>query len=728
MATSLPDDPNVPAVDPEALEAVDEGIAAADTAEKDEEQRRVEQAEEDAVKALWKEYDQARKFDKEARAQYGVDRRYAAGTANLDWAVSANLIGAFIDILVSFLYARNPDVSVKKAPRVDNSGTKQEDDFAKTMELVVSSLWKAPTTRLKDQVRNQVRSILTNGVGWLKVILVCKGTNIPEMKTQLNDTRANLRKLEALRAEVTVDENGQQVALTEDNETMSLEDLNAKTAEYNETLASVQNRLEVALRKALAVDFVASEDIQVSLDVRTLADYVNAGWIANRIYRPVSKLPEMFPLVSKADTKKIKQYFQRANKELSNLSDKTKLTGFADGSTNPDDADQYVSSDQRGSTASDNGPAFACIVELWNRETGHVHTMVDGLKKWAKQPYQPDYPTTRFFPYFGSAFYPVDGLRHPQSLTWRLMKLQDEYCSTRSSLRLTRKRAAPGVMFDAGNLTPEDVTKIQNSTYQEFTGLKPTSDRSLRDTFLEKPIAIGDMRLYDTSPITADMEKLSGVQDALQSSSSPEKTATEAEIQQSGFASRTTSDRDVLETMLSDLAHYTGELAISGLDGDDATRIAGASAYWPHGMAVDDLLTMVEIQIEAGTTGKPKSAGDKNAWGTILPLLSENIMKIHQAQLMGDLPLAQSLTELVKETMQRMGDESDVSRFIPQMPQIPPGMPGVPGVPGAGPPMPGADPMSPGGDMGGVSAPPLGDAMVPAELMAPELVPPELTQ
>lgn len=723
MAAQFPTSPNV---DPAAIDAVEDGIETANKLPQTEEEARVQKAEEDAVAALWKEYETARKFDKEARAQYGIDRRYAAGTANIDWAVSANLIGAFIDILVSFLYARNPDVSVKKAPRVDNQGTGEEDDFAKTLELVISAMWKAPTARMKQQLRKQVRSVLTTGVGWIKAILVCKGTNIPEMKAQLNDTRANLQKLEALRLQVTVDAAGNQVALGEDNEVLTLEQLNAKTAEYNETLASVQNRLEVAMRKAMVFDFVSSEDMQVSLDVRALDDHLDAGWMANRIFRPVDKLPEMFPLVTKADTKKVKQYFQRGKKPLQNLSDKVQMTGLADEGSSPDDADQYVSADQRGgmSSSGEQGPAFACIVELWNRETGHVHTMIDGLKKWAKQPYQPDYPSSRFYPYFGLAFYPVDGERHPQSLVWRLMKLMDEYCSVRSSLRLTRKRAAPGTLFNATGLTPEEVTKIERSTHQEFTGIKPTNpDQRLADLFASKPVEVGDMRLYDTQPILADMEKLSGVQEALQSSVTTEKTATEAEFQQQGFASRTTADRDVLETMLTDMAHYTGEISISGLDGKDAQRIAGAKAFWPHGMAIDDLLTMVEVTIEAGTTGKPKSANDKAAWTSALPMLKEMAMLIQQAQVMGNLPLANAMIELVKETMQRMGDETDVSRFIPQMPAGLPTAPGVPGAPGA---VPGGAPgaMPPEGAPG--APPSLADSLVPPELTAPELSAPDL--
>ena len=728
------------AADPQdPMEAVEAGIDQA--SEKSPDQLRMEQAEENAVKCMWKEYETAREFDKRIRSQFAVDRRYAAGTAIISWAVSANLIGAFIDILVSFLYARNPDVSIKKAPKVDAQGTAQEDDFAKTCEIVVSSLWGAPTTHMKDRVRLLVRSVLSTGMGWLKAILVCKGQNIPQMKTQLNDLRDNIARLEALRLQTTVDENGNPIYMTEDNEVLSQEMLDAKTSEYRETEASLQRRVEVAERKMLAVDFVSVEDMQVSLDVRSYGDYLDANWVANRIYRPIDDLKAMFPVLTDTDIKKARTYHQRNVKSITDIPDHVKLTGLADETVRPEEAEQYVAvgtyvqSPTMGAIGKDDGIAYACIVELWDRRTNHVHTMIDGVDKWAKQPYQPDYATTRFFPYFGVGFYPTDGSRHPQSLVFRLRELQDEYCSTRSSLRRTRSRAVPGVIFDNGAVKPEDAKKLASATEQELVGIEVPNGTDIRKLFAEKPISVGDMRLYDTSPITADMEKISGVQEALQSSVSTEKTATEAEIQQSGFSARTTADRDILEGMMTDLAHYTLELALGALSLQDVQRIAGAKAFWPEGMAVDDLLTMVAVTIEAGTTGKPKSAQDKQAWGTILPILQSSIMQIHQAQMMGDVPLATALSEVVKETMRRMGDESDVTRFIPQIPQMPPPaltgpgdmgpggnvppaapQPGAPAGPGGGP-MPGAEP----GSDDSLTA------SLDAALAPPELTPPELT-
>ena len=96
-------------------------------------------------------------------------------------------------------------------------------------------------------------------------------------------------------------------------------------------------------------------------------------------------------------------------------------------------------------------------------------------------------------------------------------------------------------------------------------------------------------------------------------------------------------------------------------------------------MDIEDLFTLVEITIEAGSTGKPRQATDMQAWSTILPLIQKSLQNIEQAFATGNTPMANAEIELVKETMLRLGDESDVERFIPRQP--PPGSPGAGGPP-----------------------------------------------
>ena len=135
------------------------------------------QAELELVKKFCDEYKSAREFDKDARIQYNKDRKYAAGLADPNWASDANLIGSFIDILVSFLYAQNPDPGVKPALQVDDQPNDTATKFAQTMELVIARLWK--DGHLKLNGKKWVRSALTCGPGWLKGTMLTQGSSTP---------------------------------------------------------------------------------------------------------------------------------------------------------------------------------------------------------------------------------------------------------------------------------------------------------------------------------------------------------------------------------------------------------------------------------------------------------------------------------------------------------------------------------------------------------------------
>jgi hypothetical protein len=651
-------------------QALDGGINEADGVDQQKhEQKKIDAKEEALVRKRWHVYEKARKFDEPFRKQVALDRKYAAGTSDLSWAVTTNLIGAFIDILVALLYARDPDVSVTKAPQVDDSGTETMDAFAKTLQIVVSHLWRKG--RLKKSARKAVRSVLSNSEGWFKCMLVAEKTPQPEVESKLNDARETLKTLQA------------QKQLLEDPQGKNEDEIETELAEKQELIEALESDLELAINKMFVIDYVSTELIQVSTDVTSIADYLDADWIANEMYVTKEDALARFGgedgRLTTEDITQAKQYFQTAPKELTNRETNNALP---QGLLTAESAQAFVESPTEGESL-----AFYRVVEQWDRRDKHIYTMMEGVKKWAKEPYEPPYPTSRFYPYFYFAFYEVDGSRHPQSLSWRLYKLQDEYSATRSNFRITRERSIPATMVNATMMDDEQVSKLAKSKAQEFIAVTPADpDIPLTNCFAPKPVQAVDARLFDPTYILNDMERISGVQEALSSAiNSPgnPKTATEANIEQSGTNARTTSDRDQLEWCLTDMAQYTAEQGLQCLTVKEVMRIAGPKAFWlgpdpdnnTPGMSIEDLFTLVEVEIQAGTTGKPKSQGDQQAWATVLPLIREMIGQIEQALAAGNEPLANALIELIKETMVRLGDESDVDRFVPRTP--PPGTPGA---------------------------------------------------
>jgi hypothetical protein len=194
------------------------------------------------------------------------------------------------------------------------------------------------------------------------------------------------------------------------------------------------------------------------------------------------------------------------------------------------------------------------------------------------------------------------------------------------------------------------------------------------------------------------MNVISGVDQAQQGEVVTNQTATASDNAQSGFASRTGADRDTEEEMLTELAQYTAELAVQAITSQDAIRIAGPLAFWPEGMDPQDVLTMVEVEIEAGTTGKPGARADKEAWATLLPLIQNSMVSITQLESMPTPPnmaLAKGQRALLDETLKRLNDRLSIDKILPPAPPLVPGLP----APGAAvPPLPGAAPAAPVGN------------------------------
>ena len=165
------------------------------------------------------------------------------------------------------------------------------------------------------------------------------------------------------------------------------------------------------------------------------------------------------------------------------------------------------------------------------------------------------------------------------------------------------------------------------------------------------------------------LEMTWGIQEALSSTIRTAKTATEAEIQQTGTQARTGYMRDCLDDMLSDLAEYTAEACLQKMSYEDVATIAGPFAFWPANIGIENLGTLVSVKIRAGSSGKPDTTRQREAWAAAMPTIQAAIVQV--GQLRGSSPesIADCIEELVAETLQRTGDKLDPARFLPSAPE-----------------------------------------------------------
>lgn len=688
----------------------------------------------------------AREYDKPAREQYARDRRYARGDSGSD--MNSNLAGVFVNILTDFMYAKNPDVDCLPArsaqppsigalraasreivlqdrgalAKIEQSALQvgaqaamtdpndesvgqivlaaREDmidrmaqakleelqaeyakrnqthkSFGETMEIVIGRSWQ--DARLKSTARGMCQTGLTVALGIIKASWQERTeAQSPQTARALRDVQDNIKRVELLRAELNEDDKA------------GHEECDAKRAELDRQLEAVKGKAERIVARGFVTDELQPEDFQVAVGY-TIANHTDAPWNANRfwIIKDDAKA-EMLASGRFKDEEEIDALIAKATQYTARKPVmQGKDAAAVDGSITADDADAFVQGHGVGTEHDD--CTWLAGWELWDATSGHVMTMLEGMSRWYRDPWQPD-ATTRFYPYFVIPLHEVNGQRHPQSYISRSYKLLDEYDRLATNFRTHRSRCMPKVGFNSSQVKPEDAKKLTNGTIGELIGLDLPGNLPIDQVLKEITYPAVNPALYDDSMVMAKLERIWGVQEALSGSVQMQKTATEAEIQQGGFQARTSSRRDILESMLNDLAQYTAEVVWQHLDEDDVVEIAGPNAVWPKYNTPEDLRQMLQIEIRAGSSGKPNTSAEREAWSVLLPILQTGIAQIGQLRGSSPQEIADKMEQLLRLTGERMGDRLDFDQLIPQAgPVAAPALPGeAPVEPGAPAPIP----------------------------------------
>lgn len=670
------------------------------------------------VKSWRKKVDSARDFDASARKRYAKDRQSVRSAAK-QFKVAVPVAAAYIDVLKSYLYASDPDLDARPAeavtppplaelteiarekvqadqksleaaqqastqaiqqienammaaakagqpiPQVNiqeaaeqaaraklealarrqaeqmaqpfHRRHREAKQFAQTLDIVIKRMWQR--ANLKLAAENTLVSGLTVGIGWFKCTWQDQTGENPAVAKEMAGLTTKLKSIQ---------QKIEELALGDASEP------EAEAAELQLQIDGLKENLNVVTARGLAIDFVDAEDIQVAEGVN-LDHYLDAPWIAHRVFFKKDAAKATYPEIAD-DIGEATTY--RCNKPEDDA-DTWNVRVDAE------DAESYTKYDGNA-----DGTEYVCVWEVWDRESGQVLTYIEGIDRYAREPFAPD-ATRRFYPFFQFSPVKLDKQRHPQSLVTRSRRLLDEYNRARTGFATHRGRAKPGVFFDAANIDADSAGKIARGDTGEYTPDKGQNPQvPVAQSFFLKAYPPVDMGLYSTAPIRAELEMIWGIQEALSSSIHTAKTATEAEIQQHGSMSRLDFMRNALDTALSQLAYYCAEVLLIHMDREDVVQIAGQFALWPQDMGGDDLDALVLVDIKAGSSGKPNTMREHQVWIETLPVIQNAILKI--GQLRGSEPddIANCIEELVIETLARTGQRLDADRFLPAGPQM----------------------------------------------------------
>lgn len=590
-------------------------------------------------KALARQW--GKRLDKEIkkRKDNGCEKRYKElrayvrgdvgddGEAGL---VRTNIIHSNFAAILPQIYAKNPEIAVTPSEAAGKT-VEWVPGFCKTLQTVIDRKF-VKEGKLKKRAKSAIRSAMTTASGWMKVSWQKDVRTDPLIDNRINDTQDNLQRIQFLLSEIKEDDD-------------SRCELEAKQGELEQQIRALQQQAEVKTVSGIALDRVLTEDIFVIDDtIYDFDQYDQAEAIAHRVWMTEE------------------QYEQTFGKDVPKTSNK-------------------YGADKKESTSNseeDDKTTLVAVFEVWNKSSNTVYTLCAGADEWARDPYTPETLGKRFYPFFALAFNPVDGRVEPISDAELLVELQDEYNTTRTNYAEHRKENLPVRVYrKAGDLTDKDINSLANRTANQWVGLEgdPTQPIEKDIAILQNPPI--DPNTYDVQTILRDAEMVLGAGDAAKGVINKAKTATEAEIMAQGLQSRVAERQDVVEDWIGEMAQYAAELCLQEMTPQEVQRIAGADSVWPQ-MSKEQIFDLVNIEIRAGSAGRPNKAKEREQWAQMLPQIQQSMTQIAQLREQGQNDMADSMMKLMEETLRRFDERIDIESFMPpkkdgeQAPQIPP--------------------------------------------------------
>lgn len=564
-----------------------------------------------------------RDFNKDLHCDLNKLRAFAAGDMHDDdesGLVRANLFHSTLQALIPVIYARNPDFSIGPSEGVTEEEMPLVKSFARGLSVCVSRALKE--AKIKKIAKACVRSAFTSRVAWVKLVYQRDYDTDPIIKNRIEDAQDNVANVNALIKQLDDDD--------------QIREKEAIREQLQQTIASLEQQVEVVVSEGINIDRIEPDHLLIDPAITNLADWRKSRRVIQVIMMAKSEAEAVFgKKLDKADT----FTWQQAHKK---------------------------STDYEGKKAV--GDPLVKVYEIWDKTTMTVYTMVSGCSEWAKEPYIPERQPEQWYPFFELSFFPVDGKFMPLSLVELLQELIDEYNANRTQLAEHRELSIPTWIADKG--TDRDSLERKRDAVLGEIVLVDAQGRPLNQVIEPAAPPPYNPAVYDTSPILRDIDMISGVTDAQRNAVGRAKTLGEAEMMNQSSTTRSSELQDVIEDWMQEIATATAEILLQEYTPQQVARIAGAEAAsnWPT-MEKWEVFDKVDIDIRAGTTGKPNKQTERENWQTLFPLIMQLQDIIQQIEATGGD--ANHKRELLKETLRRLDERIDIDLYLPQKPETP---------------------------------------------------------
>jgi hypothetical protein len=444
------------------------------------------------------------------------------------------------------------------------------DRVAKTLEIVFHKA--VEDQNLKQQMKQMVRRTCVTGVGYLKVGYHRVMDKRPEDVEKITDVTEQLKVLERL---------------TADRKDDKFDDNHARAEQLRGLLHELSEKQDMVVDEGLTFDFPQSQNIILDTRCRQLKGFIGAEWVAQEFILTLDEVKEIY--------------------------------GIDLGSAYTRQEHQFVSGEAAKSEAE-----LSRVWEIYSKTDGMKYVVADGYPEFLVEPGCPEIKLKRFWPFFVLTFNEVENAKeiYPPSDVRLLTPIQREYNLARQRLREHRNANRPLYVTPTGALSEADIRKLTDRQANEVVQLQAIQPGQSVDQVLQPVKAIPiDPALYDTSFLLDDLYRVVGSQEANMGGTSA-STATEVSVAESSRMSALGSNVDDLDEFLTEMSRAAGQILLTMMNPETATKIAGRGAVWPT-LSAQEISDQLLLEIEAGSTGRPNRASEIAALERLFPVLSQ---------------------------------------------------------------------------------------------------------
>lgn len=458
--------------------------------------------------------------------------------------------------------------------------------IGKTLEVLFAQAVKEQKpVDFKTAMKKVVRRACTTGVGYVKVGFQRQMGPRQGLQEQLADAQERLAHLQRLMEERSEEDHND----PDDPE----------IAELQHTIQALQSEPEIVLREGLTFSYPGATKVIPDRNCTSLVGFEDARHIAVEELYSKEEVEEIFGL----DVGRYTEYLPNGQK----------VEGAPQGELFDQDSD-----DSHGDRS-----GLVCVWEHYDRPSGLVYYVADGVEKWLRPPAPPDVRVSDFWPVYGLTFNEVESedKLFPPSDVSLILDIQNEYNRSRHGKREHRKAGRPRFATRAGAIEDEDQKKLTNAEPFSVIPLNIGPDEDIRKLLAPVPVPGVDPNLYDVGEIMSDLQYVVGTQQAMLGGVS-KASATESSIAAASSAATDQSSIDDLDGFLTRIANAAGEIMLGEMSEEQVMKIAGAGAFWPQ-QTISEIMEDIYLEVEAGSSGKPNQAVQVQNFKTIGPLLMQ---------------------------------------------------------------------------------------------------------